>query len=356
MPEVPVFLLASERSGSNLIRVIMDRHSAFCAPSPPHLLRTFMPLLSQYGPAGVETNQRRLAADICGILSRQLGEWKADITPKLILQNAGRPTFAGLFSAAYALEAAARSKKRCFIKDNGCIPFALETHACFPNARFVYLVRDARDTVVSWLRSSSHPGGVRQAAQMWKNEQQQALRVYSILHETGRIHLLHYEDLITEPEAVLKDLCEFLDVTFEPELLQFHQGEEAIAGAARLEDWKNLDQPILSGNFGKYRAALTPHKRRLVESITGIEMRQLGYVLDFPLARRRNVLDLLEKSLRACKVLLMLATQGRRGLKEIQTRRRRLQQMQDTASRLAGHDNTWVRPKALDQSATDKPP
>ncbi|MFM1550282.1 MAG: hypothetical protein ACKJSG_12840, partial [Lentisphaeria bacterium] len=105
---MPVFLLASERSGSNLIRVIMDRHSAFCAPSPPHLLRTFMPLLSQYGPTGIETNQRRLAADICDILNRQLGEWKADITPKLILQNAGSPTFAGLFSAAYALEAAAR--------------------------------------------------------------------------------------------------------------------------------------------------------------------------------------------------------------------------------------------------------
>jgi hypothetical protein len=40
----PFFIVGTERSGSNLLRVILDTHPALSVPHPPHILRYFAPL------------------------------------------------------------------------------------------------------------------------------------------------------------------------------------------------------------------------------------------------------------------------------------------------------------------------
>lgn len=48
------FLICSERSGSNLITKLLDNHSKYCGPTPPHLLRVFYPVLDKYGDLNVD--------------------------------------------------------------------------------------------------------------------------------------------------------------------------------------------------------------------------------------------------------------------------------------------------------------
>ena len=49
MPDDPLFIIGTERSGSNLLRVILDAHSRISVPHPPHIMRYFSPLVARYG-------------------------------------------------------------------------------------------------------------------------------------------------------------------------------------------------------------------------------------------------------------------------------------------------------------------
>ena len=42
-------LIGTQRSGSNLLRLMLNQLDEICAPHPPHILSVFLPILSKYG-------------------------------------------------------------------------------------------------------------------------------------------------------------------------------------------------------------------------------------------------------------------------------------------------------------------
>ena len=57
MTQKVIQFIGTQRSGSNLLRLMLNQHQGISAPHPPHILRTFMPLLSQYGDLKVRKNR-----------------------------------------------------------------------------------------------------------------------------------------------------------------------------------------------------------------------------------------------------------------------------------------------------------
>ena len=241
-----ILLLSSERSGSNLIRTIFDSHPDICAPSPPHLIKTFLPIMSLYGDLSVPDNLRRVVSDTCKVLENQLGTWKWKPNRDSLIELVEDSTFKSIILSVYNAEALLREKSRVFIKDNGIINYPFHAHAMFNDAKYIYLVRDVRDVVVSWKKSRSHVGTMKHAAQVWADEQRRALNFYSLLAGTGAIKIVFYEDLVSEPEFVLQEICDFLGVMFSKEMLAFHQSDEAKRSATAVKDWENLSSPIIS--------------------------------------------------------------------------------------------------------------
>ena len=44
-----IFMVGEQRSGSNLLRVILNESKNIAAPHPPHILQRMMPLVPLYG-------------------------------------------------------------------------------------------------------------------------------------------------------------------------------------------------------------------------------------------------------------------------------------------------------------------
>ena len=56
--------MGTERSGSNLLRLILNAHSRIAVPHPPHVLRYFAPLEAGYGDLSRRGNRARLVDDV----------------------------------------------------------------------------------------------------------------------------------------------------------------------------------------------------------------------------------------------------------------------------------------------------
>ena len=149
----------------------------------------------------------------------------------------------------------------------------------FAEPKFVYQVRDPRDYVLSCKRVSRllpHYGSVSGAVRVWNDDQRGALNIVYAL-PASRSFMLRYEDLLADPESVLRALCQFLDVPYEAGMLRFHEKPAAKSNPAY---WKNLAQPLLHRNVRKYRTGLLRLEIRTVEHRTGELMRRLGYEPD----------------------------------------------------------------------------
>jgi hypothetical protein len=323
-----VFLICSERCGSNLITRMVDNHPAFCGPSPTHLIRLLVENRHAYGDLRLTDNWLAVCQDAAELLTTKIGHWRTQPTAAELAEVAPR-TLPALLRSILEGEALACGKSQLFVKENHAarlLPFLL---TAWPRSRFVYLVRDPRDMALSWQRSPVHRGDVVRAARVWQADQALGIEAVAQLRDSGRLHLLSYEDLVTAPDLELTRLCRFLKVPFAPAMLAFHDAPTTIAEASRTAAWANLASPVLVRNIGKFRTALAPAEVALVEATCAREMNYFGYHLEatdprslaeleaelLPQERREKPqyreLPATERALRARRELLVRRMQAR---------------------------------------------
>lgn len=274
----PIFLLCSERSGSNLITRIFDNHSRFRAPPTTHILRILGENLFRYGDIREPRNWSVLVDDFIALFDAKLGSWSlGSAEVERIARRAVPGSLGELFLALYRAETDAAGKESFFVKENQFYNFAPVILDTCPNARFLYLVRDPRDMALSWLTSAALRGGPVRAARVWNTDQQGFVMLASQLAATRRVACLKYESLIDDPGGALRRVCRDLDVAFEEEMLAFHCKESVIADAAKVADWGNTSKPLMMGNSGKYRSGLRPDQIAFIEATCADLMRVFGY-------------------------------------------------------------------------------
>ncbi len=68
--------IGTQRSGSNLLRTMLNQLPEIAAPHPPHILRTFEPLLPIYGDLDQNGNFESLVNDVCSWVERNPVTWQ----------------------------------------------------------------------------------------------------------------------------------------------------------------------------------------------------------------------------------------------------------------------------------------
>jgi hypothetical protein len=272
----PFFIIGTERSGSNLLRLILDAHSRLTVPHPPHLVRYFAPLVSRYGDLSDERAFRRLVHDVLRLLDTHIFPWDVRIDAERLVRDASPRDLLGIYVALYEQFRAARGKARWGCKSTFMIDWVGPLLERLPDAQFLFLVRDPRDVAVSSrasVFSTFHP---YRTALLWREQQSTGLGWLERLPARS-IQLVRYEDLVAEPERVVRDICAFLGESFEPAMLQFFTGEEARRGAELSESWRRTAEPIGASSVRRFAAELGRRELALVESVAGETMRRLGY-------------------------------------------------------------------------------
>lgn len=285
-PPPPVFLICSERSGSNLIAAMMGAHPDVHAHPPWHLGRDLILNLHAAlpeGPRGAAWGV--LSAQAVAKAREHRGAAEAD---RLAAFLAGQDRLDPARIARFVwqeLSADARGRT-VFVKENRVhrlMPFLIEA---FPGVRFVFQVRDPRDYLASAkargkVRGGNKFGSLRRALELWREDQEAGLAALG-LFGPGRVHLLRYEDLIADPAGRLAALCAFLGLRFDPAMLAFHQTEAAARLAVPGGPRENLARPVMRDNAAKFRTALSRGEIRTLEAHLGDLMDRFGYARVFP--------------------------------------------------------------------------
>ena len=270
-------LMCSERSGSNLITRMMGAHPDICSPAPSHLIRLLAENRSRYGDLAVDQNWKRMLSDAAEILQTQLGHWQQKWSAADLHQAVPDRSLIALVRHLFQAEADAAGTSRLFIKENHIYRYLPFLQRAFPDMQIVWLVRDPRDMALSWKNSSILRGDAVRAARIWLEDQSRGLQVMGYLADQTVVHQLRYEDLVSDPATELGRICDALGLEPAPEMVDFHRNGDAVRASGRTSDWQNLDRPVMSTNFGKYRTGLSATEIALVEVVCGEVMEAFGY-------------------------------------------------------------------------------
>lgn len=278
--DVPVFLLATERSGTNLLRRILGSHSRIAGPSPPHLIRWLLERQHYYGDLSSDVAFRRLAEHALFLVEHQLQPWSLalDADALTVRIPPGERTVLRLIGELYDAHAEQSGASRWFCKERLLAYYAFEIAHTFPTAQFIYLHRDPRDVFNSYLNVPGGPKHPYVFAEHWAEEQATAIRFWTTPATRSRILRISYESLLTDSTETIKRICRFLNEQFEDEMLVPPEDFEAVDTDNLY--WGNLDREIMEDNLKKYCGSLSQRAIRIIEERAYRELTTLGYEPD----------------------------------------------------------------------------
>ena len=109
----------------------------------------------------------------------------------------------------------------------------------------------------------------------WASLQRAAMNVREVVGP-DRFFAVCYEELISDPEPLLRSLCEFLGLEFKLEMMEFHRSADARTTSGRSQLWENVDRPLMRNNSRKFLRGLSEEHIQICESVAGAELDALG--------------------------------------------------------------------------------
>lgn len=209
--ETPIFIVGCPRSGTSVLRRILDSHSRIACPPESWFLQ---PLLSVFDDSRSMRGLESMGFDREQVIKR----------------------FQSLVRQFFQDYARANSKPRWADKTPFYIDHLDTIDEVFESSpRYVILHRNGLDVaasmtrnIPSWVnnimpdltRRENSPPAARAAA-YWR-DQVEKIEAFRSKHEQ-RCFVLHYKDLCRQPAVVLEAMCTFLGEPYETSMIDFHK-------------------------------------------------------------------------------------------------------------------------------------
>jgi hypothetical protein len=280
------FVCGVTRSGTTLIRLMLDSHPELAIPGETH----FLPKLIKRCERGRVTPDE--LADLV-VEHKRWGDFHLDGDELRERWRALRPlTAADAIRSFYLLYAEKQAKRRYGDKTPGYIKEMPRIQRVLPEVRFVHIVRDGRDVALSHLRMNWGPATVAESAELWVQRITKARRqAPRIRHYTE----VKFEDLVADTEGVLRRVCDFAELDFDPVMLDYHERAEqrlrekardlprrnrpTQTAAARMDSHRLASEPPRSDRIGMWRERMSAEEVADYERVAGPLLVELGYEL-----------------------------------------------------------------------------
>lgn len=266
----PLFVLGVSRSGTTMLRVILDRSPGIAIPDETF----FVPQLAHRHGGVVDPDE--LLEDVRRL--PRLAAWEVPLEDIASRLRPGMTTGEAL-DAVFQAYAAKHGKPRWGDKTPMYMRHLGLIDRLFPEAQYVHLIRDGRDAALAFLdmpegvvtRTWAHPRSPAGFACEWRTEVRRA-RGLGRRIGASRYHEIRYEELVADTEGVVRSICAFADLPFEPAMLEFAGNVDVSAKPHH----QRLLQPPTRG-VREWREQMSEGDVRAFEAVAGDLLSELGY-------------------------------------------------------------------------------
>jgi hypothetical protein len=264
----PVFVVGCPRSGTSLLREMLNAHPEVAIAPETHFVRRFWVNRKRYDPLTDEGNFRSLIQDVMEIPAfPELG-----ISPEDLRSEAqGRPrTYEGLFALIMDLFGRRNSAGVVGEKTPNHLLYTDILRGWFPQSRFVHLIRDPRAVVNSWRKVPWSTSSITGDAEIWRKYQRYAEKARAL----PSFMEMRYEDLVSGPQEAMSEVCRFLGIAFDPRMIQRANAKVDV----EREPWKSRAvDPITDEASERWRRELSAQEIGDIEAVAFPMMRLYGY-------------------------------------------------------------------------------
>jgi hypothetical protein len=267
MSSVPFFIVGASRSGTTMLRLMLNAHPRLCIPPESHFL---VDLFKQFGNTPFDAD----AATSALREHHRYREWGLD--DNALIASPGPQSWSELFDLAFSACAARDGKSRWGDKTPVYARWLPRLHQLFPDAQVIHIIRDPRDVVCSLLSMPWFEGDAFDASEHWRAHVASA-------HDDGtrlfgdRYLEVRYEDLVQDPQSIARRICEHLGEPMEPEVLHFQETAEGAIPEHRRAWHQRTAKPIDPSAIGRWKKELARRDVAMTEHVTRSLMHRHGY-------------------------------------------------------------------------------
>jgi hypothetical protein len=271
--KVPIFfILGSPRSGTYLLRFILDSHENIYIP----LENPYIPFLYKKYKNTKKWNDisfEKLYHDLT--LFKPFSLWKTDKNKlkKEILEVGANASFQTICKIIHSNYYSITPKKEILIIGDKNPPYAVNNKVIrklFPDAKYIHLVRDYRGFAFSMLKTDIFRPIVSSLITRWKYQNKKIEKFKVKI--PGNFTTVRYEDLVDDPEITIKRICTFLNIEYKAEMIQHSQRENlnTVFNENVIGKYHNsLTESINSSKKDEWRKGLSEHQIKICDYIVG---------------------------------------------------------------------------------------
>lgn len=261
----PIFIGGQRRSGTTLLRVLLNRHANIAC-----------------GPEAIFPQD----ADFIAWHERLTEEWKERVERYGIGPESVDRSMAALVDNIFTRYQVRQGKQRWAEKTPTNIRRINYLFRLFPQAQFIHVIRDPRDTYCSirdrattdkphWRRFTPE-----RAARDWCKS---IVAGKPWRSHPDRYHEVRYEHLVSDPVNTMRELLAFLGEPWDPRVLDAASDNEEAQGANIRRD------QVDSSSVGRWRVELGEGEVAGIQAVAGELMREIGYPLEPPARHHSGV-------------------------------------------------------------------
>ena len=288
-----VFIVGNARSGTTMMMRILRKHPEIHSLNEIHFLEKFWSTADKEREIDEKEAlwlaNRLLFIDRYNVLEDFVEDEFAEEAKKLMAQVSKTPLYRqDVYHAVLNYRTRQEGKSIACEKTPQNLFYVKELLEMYPNCRIVNLIRDPRGVLLSqkkkWMRKDSsdsyikdHKKEVRRLkinyhpitiSKLWTS----AIQAIERFQDHPRVMSIRFEDITDQPAETLQEVCNFLEVPFEPEMMNVEfngSSTDLRKGEARYGIKKNTVQ--------SWRTKLTKAEIIICQWVTGKFFPRYGY-------------------------------------------------------------------------------
>ncbi len=275
----PVLVVGCPRSGTTLVQTVLDSHPRLSVPYEADALVDI--------PLGLRSRLAN-ASEALTLAEAYPNSWTHSFdarTARAVCRKLGITDAVGAMRVLAASQALAQGKRRWGNKTPKALLHLAELAIVYPDAQFIHVIRDGRDSASSQARVFD--GSVVQGALLWRTGMRTGRRAGSPLGPDRYLEV-RLEELLSSPERQIRRMCAFLGEDFDQSMLHFNTTARERIPPSVLTIHPRLGEPLRPLSPSRDGAA-TGLVQRAAAALINAELVELGYVPAASSVRLRRI-------------------------------------------------------------------